>query len=148
MKIAIDFDGTIVENAYPHIGRPMSKAFETIHALQQKGHDIVLWTYRDGVQLQEAINFCASKGITFFSINHSRPDEHIEYPHYFDKISRKIDADIFIDDRNVGGFLGWAKVWELLHPESGDLDLGFVDEKAHFNKNKENKSIFAKIFGK
>ena len=35
--------------------------------------------------------------------------------HCFDKISRKIDADIFIDDRNVGGFIGWSDVWQMIH---------------------------------
>ncbi len=147
MKIAIDFDGTIVENAYPSIGRPMVFAFETLKALQKKGHQLILWTYRDGKRLKEAVDFCQSEGIQFYAVNHSHPDEGIEYKHYYDKISRKIDADIFIDDRNIGGFIGWSKVWQLIHPESGDLNLQFVDEKAHFNKIK-NKSIFDKIFRK
>jgi hypothetical protein len=34
MKIAIDFDGTIVEDAYPDIGKPMLFAFETMKELQ------------------------------------------------------------------------------------------------------------------
>ena len=28
--------------------------------------------------------------------------------------SRKLNVDYFVDDRNIGGFLGWSKVWELL----------------------------------
>mgnify|MGYP001447687455 CR=1 FL=1 len=32
--IAIDFDGTIVENAYPHIGKAMLFAFETMKKMQ------------------------------------------------------------------------------------------------------------------
>ena len=147
MKIAVDFDGTIVENAYPSIGHPMMFAFETLKALQRKGHKLILWTYRDGKRLDEAVEFCLVKGIQFYAVNHSHPDERMEYRHYYNKISRKIDADIFIDDRNVGGFVGWSKVWQMIHPESGDLNLQFVDEKAHFNKIK-NKSIFDKIFRK
>lgn len=147
MKIAVDFDGTIVENAYPKIGKPMTFAFETLKALQNKGHKLILWTYRDGKALEEAVDFCKDKGVQFYAINHSHPDEGLEYKHYYNKISRKIDADIFIDDRNIGGFLGWSEIWQMIHPESGDLELQFVNEKAHFNKNK-NKSIFGKIFGK
>ena len=30
------------------------------------------------------------------------------------QLSRKINADIFIDDRNVGGFLGWGEIYHEL----------------------------------
>lgn len=146
MKIAIDFDGTIVENAYPRIGKPMLFAFETIKALQKKEHQLILWTYREGNSLKEAVDFCEENGVTFYAVNHSYPEEGQEYKHFFDKISRKIDADVFIDDRNVGGFLGWSKVWQMLHPDSGELDLQYVDKEAHNNYKK--KSIFGEIFGK
>jgi hypothetical protein len=146
MKIAVDFDGTVVENAYPSIGKPMLFAFETLKALQKKEHQLILWTYREGKTLQEAVDFCKERGVVFYAVNHSYPDEQHEFKHFHDKISRKIDADIFIDDRNVGGFLGWSKVWQMIHPESGSLDLQFVDQEAHENYKK--KSIFGKIFGK
>jgi hypothetical protein len=146
MKIAVDFDGTVVENRYPGIGKPMLFAFETLKALQQKEHKLILWTYREGKALQEAVEFCEERGVVFYAVNHSYPEEISEFKHFYDKISRKIDADIFIDDRNVGGFLGWSKVWQMIHPESGSLDLQFVDQEAHENYKK--KSIFGKIFGK
>ena len=56
--LAIDFDGTIVEDAYPNIGKPQLFAFETLKRLQNDGHQLILWTYRDGKKLQEAIAFC------------------------------------------------------------------------------------------
>ena len=56
--IAIDFDGTIVEDAYPRIGTPMLFAFETIKKLQSEGHRLILWTYRSGQKLEEAVAFC------------------------------------------------------------------------------------------
>ena len=56
--IAVDFDGTIVEDAYPKIGKPMLFAFETLIKLQEKGHRLILWTYRNGERLDEAVNFC------------------------------------------------------------------------------------------
>jgi hydroxymethylpyrimidine pyrophosphatase-like HAD family hydrolase len=44
--IAVDFDGTIVEDAYPKIGKPLIFTFETLLKLQSEGHRLILWTYR------------------------------------------------------------------------------------------------------
>ena len=107
--IAIDFDGTIVEDAYPKIGKPMIFAFETMKKLQGEGHRLILWTYRSGRKLNEAVEFCSENGIEFYAVNKSYPEE------VFDgKISRKINADLFVDDRNVGGFVGWTAVYKLI----------------------------------
>lgn len=107
--IAVDFDGTIVEDAYPSIGKPMIFAFETLHKLQSKGHRLILWTYRNGQALREAVKFCEENGIVFYAVNKSYPEEEFD-----GKISRKIHADIFIDDRNAGGFIGWTEVSKLI----------------------------------
>ena len=146
MKIAVDFDGTIVENDYPRIGKTMLFAFETLKALQNNEHQLILWTYREGKTLKKAVDFCKAQGIVFYAVNHSYPGEEQEFKHFYDKISRKIDADIFIDDRNVGGFMGWSKVWQMIHPESGKLDLQFVDQEAHENFKKN--SFLSRIFKK
>lgn len=107
--IAVDFDGTIVEDAYPNIGKPKLFAFDTLKKLQNEGHRLILWTYRSGKKLEEAIKFCESNGISFYAVNASYEDEEID-----SEKSRKIHADIFIDDRNVGGFIGWGNVHQLL----------------------------------
>jgi len=110
--IAVDFDGTIVEDAYPKIGRPMIFAFDTMKRLQEDGHRLILWTYRHGDRLQEAVDFCKENGINFYAVNKSFPEE------VFDGLaSRKINADFFIDDRNIGGFVGWGKVYQILTGE-------------------------------
>ena len=44
LTLAIDFDGTIVEDAYPKIGKPNIFAFETLKKLQQDVHRLILWT--------------------------------------------------------------------------------------------------------
>ena len=111
--IAIDFDGTVVEDAYPKIGKPMIFAFETLKKLQQDGHRLVLWTYRCGKRLDEAVAFCEENGISFYAINNSFAGEE-----YTNDISRKINADIFIDDRNIGGFIGWGEVYQILTNET------------------------------
>jgi len=112
MKIAVDFDGTIVEHEYPEIGKPKLFAFETLKALQDQGALLVLWTYRSGKELDEAVDYCRKQGIEFYAVNKSYPEEVYDHT-----ISRKIDADVFIDDRNVGGFLGWSAIWQMLNPE-------------------------------
>lgn len=109
LKIAVDFDGTIVEDRYPSIGKPQLFAFETLKALQQQQHQLILWTVREGKALQEAIDFCKKHGIEFYAVNKNYPEEVLE-----PEQSRKLNVDYFIDDRNIGGFLGWSKVWELL----------------------------------
>lgn len=119
--LAIDFDGTIVDDAYPKIGKPKIFAFETLKKLQEDGHRLILWTYRCGRKLDEAVKFCEDNGIVFYAINSSFLNEE-----YTNDISRKINADIFIDDRNIGGFIGWGEVYQMLTNSNG---LPPVEEK-------------------
>ncbi len=114
--IAVDFDGTIVEDGYPGIGEARLFAFETLKRLQQDGHRLILWTYRHGKKLDEAVAFCKKNGIEFYAVNKSFPEET-----YNDDVSRKINADLFIDDRNIGGILGWGEVYQLLTKEAPQL---------------------------
>lgn len=107
--IAVDFDGTIVEDAYPKIGKPKLFAFETLRKLHEEGHRLILWTYRYGKKLDEAVAFCENNGIVFYAVNSSFSGEE-----YNKNISRKIHADLFIDDRNIGGFIGWGEIYQML----------------------------------
>jgi hydroxymethylpyrimidine pyrophosphatase-like HAD family hydrolase len=109
ITIAIDFDGTIVEDNYPSIGKPLLFAFDTLKKLQEKGHRLILWTYRHGATLDEAIDFCKENGITFYAVNKSFPEENFET-----KYSRKISADIFIDDRNFAGMVSWGEIYQKI----------------------------------
>lgn len=109
LTIAVDFDGTIAEDAYPKIGKPMPFAFETLKMLEAKGHRLILWTVRSGKPLTEAIEFCKKHGIEFYAVNNEFAEEE-----FSKRGSRKINADIFIDDRNVGGFIGWGSVYQVI----------------------------------
>lgn len=111
--IAIDFDGTIVEDAYPKIGKERIFAFETLKRLQNDGHRLILWTYRSGKKLDEAVQFCKDNGIVFYAVNESFPGEQLD-----NKRSRKINADLFIDDRNIGGILPWGEVYQIITNET------------------------------
>jgi len=135
MTIAIDFDGTIVEDAYPKIGKTRIFAFETLKALQKEGHLLILWTYRAGRTLDEAVTFCAKNGVEFYAVNKSYPEEVFD-----EAMSRKIDADIYIDDRNVGGFPGWGEVWHMINPQ------GFEDDpQKQYKRIGQQKGILNKM---
>jgi len=135
--IAVDFDGTIVEHNFPGIGREMLFAFDTLKELQKKGHRIILWTFRTGKYLDEAVAYCHKNGIDFYAVNKSFPEEELSKD-----VPRKIQADLFIDDRNLGGFPGWSKVWQMLHPENGDFIHRLVNPRAHQNYAKERSILF------
>jgi len=109
MIIAVDFDGTIVKHKYPSIGKEIPFAIKTLQLLQEKGHQIILWTYRSGKELEDAIQFCKKRGLTFHAVNKNFEDEEFDSSY-----SRKIYADIYIDDRNLLGIPEWGKIYELI----------------------------------
>jgi len=131
--IAVDFDGTIVTNAYPGIAKPLLFAFDTLKKLQNEGHQLILWTYRAGDRLQEAVDFCAQQGIIFYAVNKSYPEEE-----YSEKVSRKIHADIFIDDRDITGMKGWGEIYHILSGER-------PSKQSLKKPKKEKKGIFSKL---
>lgn len=111
IKIAVDFDGTIVEHQYPEIGKEKLFAFQTLKELEKKGARLILWTFRTGRELDDAVEFCRKNGIEFYAVNKNYPEEAMD-----DTVSRKIDADLYIDDKNLGGFPGWSEVWQMIFP--------------------------------
>jgi hypothetical protein len=111
IKIAVDFDGTIVEHQYPEIGKEKLFAFQTLKELEKRGARLILWTFRVGAELEAAVEFCRKNGIEFYAVNKNYPEEILD-----ETVSRKIDADIYIDDKNVGGFPGWSEVWQMIFP--------------------------------
>ena len=112
MKISVDFDGTIVEHRFPDIGKEMLFAFDTLKALQKQGHQLILWTIRTGKELDDAVEYCKKNGVEFYAVNKKYPEEEFDE----NDISRKLNADIFIDDRNVGGFPGWGEIYFMINP--------------------------------
>jgi len=111
MTIAVDFDGTIVEHAYPKIGKEMPFATETLRQLIQDRHKLVLWTVREDALLQEAIDWCKERGVEFYAINRDYPEEEREKNNHF---SRKLKVDLWIDDRNIGGLPDWGTIYRMI----------------------------------
>ena len=111
MIIAIDFDGTVVEHKYPEIGEERPFATETLKMLIKDHHKLILWSVREGKLLQDAVDWCRERGVEFYAVNKDFPEEKVEYNDHF---SRKIKADLFIDDRNIGGLPDWGQIYQMI----------------------------------
>lgn len=110
LVIAVDFDGTLVEHRYPQIGEEISFAVDTLKMIQSEGHRLILWSVREGSLLEEAVTWCKERGLTFYAVNRNYPEETPEDELY----SRKLKADLFIDDRNVGGLPDWGIIYQMI----------------------------------
>ena len=95
--IAVDFDGTLCENAWPEIGEPNIELIVWLIRWREDGKKLILWTNRCGERLEEAVAWCAEAGLEFDAINENLP-ERIEF---FGNDCRKVSADYYIDDRNM-----------------------------------------------
>ena len=95
--IAVDFDGTLCENKYPNIGEPNEELINYLKRRRAEGDKIILWTCRSTDLLREAVLWCYSYGLVFDAVNENLP-EIIES---FGSDTRKIFADIYIDDKSM-----------------------------------------------
>lgn len=93
--IAVDFDGTLVSDKFPDIGKPNKFMFELCKRWRNEGYRIILWTCRDGERLKEAVEFCFSQGLFFDAVNCNIPE--VQYKYGGD--TRKVFADFYIDDK-------------------------------------------------
>ena len=143
MIIAVDFDGTIVEHRYPAIGREIPFAIETLKKLANERHRLILWTVREGKLLEDAVNFCRERGLEFYAVNRDYPAEEKNKNNHF---SRKLKADVWIDDRNVGGLPDWGTIYEMIHDglTYEDLMNRYHDDEDSLPK----KGFFARLFRK
>ncbi len=110
MVIAVDFDGTIVKHRYPAIGEERPFAVATLKMLQQEGHRLILWTVRERKELEEAVEWCRVRGLEFYAINRDFPEEDATGEGF----SRKLKADLFIDDRSFGGIPDWGVIYHRI----------------------------------
>ena len=111
MTIAVDFDGTIVEHRYPKIGKELPFATQTLRMLIEDRPKLILGSVREGKLLEEAVEWCRERGIEFYAVNKDFPEEDLEKNQHF---SRKLKADIWIDDRNIGGLPDWGTIYQMI----------------------------------
>ena len=133
MIIAVDFDGTIVQDNYPSIGKERPFATQTLRMLQAEGHQLILWTVRKGLQLDEALEWCRERGIEFYAVNKDFPEEDEQQN---ERYSRKIKVDIFIDDRNVGGLPDWGVIYQMIHDDKTYEEILSEGSGRYKNKKK------------
>lgn len=119
MTIAVDFDGTIVEHKYPEIGKEKMFAIQTLRQLQQEGNDIILFTSREGELLEQAVAFCHERGLDFYAVNSNQPEDAM-----FARQTAKVIADVYIDDRNLGGLPDWSEIYKMLGPQDRSEERG------------------------
>jgi len=106
--IAFDFDNTLTdgESEWPMVGQPRTEMIEVAQFLYQHGFQITIWTLRDICHpdsLGPCLQFLSDEGVKYDHFNKS-PEYMVE--HYGGRPQgdpRKIPADIYIDDRSVGG---------------------------------------------
>lgn len=123
MTIAVDFDGTIVTHKYPNIGEEIPFAVDTLKMLRNDGHKLILWSVREGKLLDAAVQWCRDRGLEFYAVNRDYPEETTDNnPHF----SRKLKADMFIDDRNLGGLPDWGTLYQMISQHQTWQDV--IDE--------------------
>lgn len=101
MIVAVDFDGVLCENRFPDIGPPKYEVITLIRQLIYTGCEVVLWTVRNGAELDNAVVWCKDYELHFCAINAPAPSNAAEYDGRYPSQSRKIYADIYIDDHNL-----------------------------------------------
>lgn len=143
MVIAVDFDGTIVEHKYPKIGKEIPYAIMILKKLQEEQHKIILWSVREGKYLDDAVAYCESRGLEFYAVN----SNYYEEPQSGNSTCscRKLMADIYIDDRNVGDLPNWCAIYQMIHYHwsyKQYLDIRYREYED------QKPSIWRRIFGR
>lgn len=134
MIIAVDFDGTIVEHRFPAIGHERPGAFAVLKQLANEGHRLILWTVREGEALEDAVEYCRVRGLHFDSVNSNVPQNAMMDG--FKPLSGKVKADIYIDDRNLGGIPSWDEIYAQ------------IGRERHIRSRSRKKSFWSRLFGK
>ena len=132
--IAVDFDGTLCKQAWPEIGEENKILIEHLKEQQAAGARLILWTNREGDLLEEAVEWCKAHGLTFDTVNANLP----ELIDLYKNDCRKINADIYIDDkavnpvpyRHAAGMFGF-------NPYANPID------KAEFEKKRTSEILLA-----
>ena len=108
--LAIDFDSTICMSDYPELGVERENAGDVIRQFVKQGYGIVINTCRTNEPLAAAIVWLRDNNIPYHYVN-------CNFPHlieYFNSDCRKISADIYIDDKCLGGLPLWGDIYDII----------------------------------
>ncbi len=106
MIIAIDFDGTLHTGEWPSIGEPMPYAADTLRRLRDDGHYLIIWSCREGAPQTAMVNWLLENRIPFDRLN----DHHPEIAKKYGYAARKVFADLYLDDKQLGGLPDWETI--------------------------------------
>jgi len=114
--IAVDFDGVMCDVKFPNIGKPIDGAFEYVRKLHELGHDLILWTCRNNESLENAVIWLFRNDCLIFdAINKNTKTWLTRFPNFArDEVSAKVFADVYIDDKQIGGFTGWENAYNYI----------------------------------
>lgn len=95
--LAIDFDKTIADSDYPHIHNLRPNAKEVLNRLHEEGFYIIINTCRSDGYEEEVRQYLNSQEVKYHHVNTNHPG----LCEYYKADSRKISADIYIDDKSL-----------------------------------------------
>ena len=116
--LAIDFDGTIrkTKRATERGRVLMPHCKEILEKLYNDGFRMIVWTCRSFEMLEEVIVFLKKHDILkYFECVNENVIDIIWWN------TRKIYADIYLDDLSLTGFPGWIKTYKILKKEFPEL---------------------------
>jgi hypothetical protein len=137
MIIYLDFDGTVVEQRFPLIGKYNEGCFTVLKKLQDAGHDIIINTYRANYSkssLKQALKFLNNIKVKSEDTFEKIEDINLNKIHQFNTLKLhphwwnwnhffEINC-IFIDDRSSGIPLkensskdGWIVDWKEINKQ-------------------------------
>ena len=91
----------------------------------------MLWTVRNGEELVAAVDWCGERGLHFCNVNGPAPSNEAEYKGRYERESRKIYADVYIDDHNLE--FGFSQTRTPI--ESTEILLERLVDKCHKKEN-------------
>lgn len=130
--IAVDFDGTLCKQAWPEIGEANEALILHLKKRKAEGARLILWTNREGDLLEEAVEWCRERGLEFDTVNANLP-ELIEL---YKNDCRKINADIYIDDKAVNPIpYRQAAGLTSLNPYANPIDKAEFERRSNHGGN-------------
>ncbi|PWR74828.1 hypothetical protein ACKUB1_13760 [Methanospirillum stamsii] len=96
--ISVDYDGIIVTDGnWPEPGQVIPEAVESINRLHDSGFCIIINSCRIGKAEEAMVRKLNELGINYCRVNENCPERIKKY----ETDTRKISADLYIDDRSV-----------------------------------------------
>jgi len=112
--LAIDFDGTVATDSFPEVGSLIKDADTVIRKFHEDGHDIIINTCRTGKYEGLAEYFLKKNNIPYHFINSNLP----RVIDFYKQDCRKISADYYIDNRNIGGLPSWKEIYKIISKDA------------------------------